>query len=102
MTLPVEHLTWQKGGQDEADLRNHLVRALIRSGVCVTLQDASLDYIFIANPSSGASNHGAPAAGRRLTLRTRGMQTLPLLDDQVPEGSLSDHCAVACEAQLHR
>ncbi|MEO9902130.1 sensor histidine kinase [Nisaea sp.] len=49
MTLPVEHLTWQKGGQDEADLRDHLVRALIRSGVCVTLQDASLDYIFIAN-----------------------------------------------------
>tara|TARA_E500000305_G_scaffold14367_1_gene10010 strand:- start:14787 stop:15830 length:1044 start_codon:yes stop_codon:yes gene_type:complete len=49
VTLPVEHLTWQKGGQDEADLRDHLVRALIRSGVCVTLQDASLDYIFIAN-----------------------------------------------------
>lgn len=49
MTLPVEHLTWQKGGQDEAELRDHLVRALIRSGVCVTLQDASLDYIFIAN-----------------------------------------------------
>lgn len=49
MTLPVEQLTWQKGGQNEADLNNHLVRALIRSGVCVTLQDASLDYIFIAN-----------------------------------------------------
>ncbi|WP_319025093.1 sensor histidine kinase [Nisaea nitritireducens] len=49
MTLPVEHLTWQKGGQNEADLRDHLVRALIRSGVCVTLQDASLDYLFIAN-----------------------------------------------------
>lgn len=49
MTLPVEQLTWQKGGQNEAELNDHLVRALIRSGVCVTLQDASLDYIFIAN-----------------------------------------------------
>lgn len=49
MTLPVEQLTWQKGGQKDADLRDHLVRALIRSGVCVTLQDSSLDYIFIAN-----------------------------------------------------
>jgi two-component sensor histidine kinase len=44
-----ESLTWKKADQDESELSDYLVRALIRSGVCVTLQDADLGYVFIAN-----------------------------------------------------
>lgn len=49
MPAKPEFLTWEKPGQDDAELRDHLVRALIRSGVCVTLQGPDLAYLFIAN-----------------------------------------------------
>lgn len=42
-------LTWQKPGQSEALLREYLILALLRSGVCVTLQDRQLNYLYIAN-----------------------------------------------------
>lgn len=42
-------LTWTKSGQTEEQLRDYLLLALIRSGVCVTLQDLQLNYEFIAN-----------------------------------------------------
>lgn len=44
-----ESLTWQKIDQEDSELCDYLVRALIRSGVCVTLQREDLEYIFIAN-----------------------------------------------------
>ncbi|PLX38704.1 MAG: sensor histidine kinase [Hyphomicrobiales bacterium] len=45
----VRRLTWQKSGQSEGQLREYLILALLRSGVCVTLQDGELDYLYIAN-----------------------------------------------------
>ena len=41
--------TWEKPGQDEKRLRRQLMQALSRSGVCVTLQDETSDYLFVAN-----------------------------------------------------
>lgn len=42
-------LTWHIAGQSEALMREYLLLALERSGVCVMLQTASLDYLYLAN-----------------------------------------------------
>lgn len=42
-------LTWQTAGQSDAQMREYLLLALQRSGVCVLLQSASLDYLYLAN-----------------------------------------------------
>ncbi|MCY1706921.1 sensor histidine kinase [Pannonibacter sp. SL95] len=42
-------LTWQNAGQPEAQMREYLLLALERSGVCVMLQSASLEYLYLAN-----------------------------------------------------
>lgn len=42
-------LTWEKPGQDEEKFRRYIIMALLRSGVCVALQDSHSDYLFIAN-----------------------------------------------------
>ncbi len=44
-----QRLTWEKPGQDDERFRRYLVLALLRSGVCVTLQDSNSEYLFIAN-----------------------------------------------------
>lgn len=44
-----QRLTWEKPGQDDERFRRYLVLALLRSGVCVTLQDINSEYLFIAN-----------------------------------------------------
>lgn len=44
-----QKLTWEKPGQDDGKFRRYLVLAMLRSGVCVTLQDSRSDYLFIAN-----------------------------------------------------
>lgn len=43
------NLTWKKPGQDEDIFKRHLITALSRSGVCVIVQDAHSNYLFIAN-----------------------------------------------------
>ncbi|NBN65670.1 sensor histidine kinase [Pannonibacter tanglangensis] len=60
-------LTWQGAGQPEAQLREYLLLALERSGVCVLLQSATQDYLYLANlppcwsfdPSDGAPSDAA-------------------------------------------
>lgn len=54
--------------------------------------DRRIDYIFVSNPASQAG------------IRLIPQQTfhLPMLDENVAEGSLSDHAAVACHAVLRR
>ncbi|MFN4010738.1 MAG: sensor histidine kinase [Pannonibacter sp.] len=42
-------LTWQNAGQSDAQMREYLLLALQRSGVCVLLQSATLDYLYLAN-----------------------------------------------------
>ncbi|AVX03649.1 sensor histidine kinase [Maritalea myrionectae] len=42
-------LTWERQETDKARQRDYLTFALVRSGVCVTLQDANFDYHYIAN-----------------------------------------------------
>ncbi len=49
-----------------------------------------IDYIFVSLPKT--------AQGPRLTPLTAS--TLPMLDQRVPEGSLSDHLAVTCDARF--
>lgn len=44
-----QRLTWERPGQADNEFRRYLILALIRSGVCVTLQQHSGDYLFIAN-----------------------------------------------------
>ncbi|RCS48235.1 hypothetical protein DTL42_13600 [Bremerella cremea] len=51
-----------------------------------------IDYIFAANPVATQGLRLVPQAARHL----------PFRDEQVPEGSLSDHLAVACEFALTR
>ncbi|MEQ8450384.1 MAG: sensor histidine kinase [Nitratireductor sp.] len=40
---------WERPDQDTRKLRRHLITALLRSGVCLTLQDAQRRYVFIIN-----------------------------------------------------
>ncbi|MEZ5840768.1 MAG: sensor histidine kinase [Hyphomicrobiales bacterium] len=42
-------LTWERPGQDEDQFRRYLIRALVRSGVCVIAQDRFDRYLFVAN-----------------------------------------------------
>ncbi|CUA93232.1 Two-component sensor histidine kinase, HisKA and HATPase domains [Pannonibacter indicus] len=47
---PVVHrLIWKDPGQPEAHLREYLLLALERSGICLTLQDSQLNYVYAAN-----------------------------------------------------
>lgn len=49
-----------------------------------------IDYIFVSSPTSEYASRLEPIA----------TSVLPMLDQRVPEGSLSDHLAVACEANF--
>ena len=42
-------LTWKKAGHTEQQLRDYLLVALLRSRVCVLLQNHNFQYEFIAN-----------------------------------------------------
>lgn len=44
-----QRLNWERPGQDDEEFRRYLILALIRSGVCVTLQMRAGAYLFIAN-----------------------------------------------------
>ncbi len=47
---PVVHrLIWKDPGQPETHLREYLLLALERSGICLTLQDSQLNYVYAAN-----------------------------------------------------
>lgn len=45
----MHRLAWHRDGQDEAELRESLILALLDSGETVTLQDEEQNYLFIAN-----------------------------------------------------
>lgn len=48
--VPVVHrLIWKDPGQPETHLREYLLLALERSGICLTLQDSQLNYVYAAN-----------------------------------------------------
>lgn len=40
---------WQRTGQDQASIQSYLVAALERSGLCITVQNADGDYLYVAN-----------------------------------------------------
>ncbi len=40
---------WQRMGQDGTEIQSYLVTALERSGLCITVQNANRDYLYIAN-----------------------------------------------------
>ncbi len=50
-----------------------------------------IDYIFLSKPN---------AAKGTAVLRPREVKLVRMLDEDVPEGSLSDHCGVACLAEF--
>ncbi|WP_127599809.1 sensor histidine kinase [Nitratireductor alexandrii] len=51
---------WERPDQDTQKFRHHLVTALLRSGICLTLQDGRGRYVFIINlPDSWALPDGA-------------------------------------------
>lgn len=52
--------------------------------------DRRIDYVFMSNPKMAFA----------AKLHPRSAQTLAMLDAQVPEGSLSDHLAVFCQADF--
>jgi two-component sensor histidine kinase len=45
----LRRLTWHNSSQSDQQLREYLILALLRSRACVTLQDDSLTYLYIAN-----------------------------------------------------
>ncbi|MHA7773026.1 HWE histidine kinase domain-containing protein [Roseibium sp. M-1] len=45
----MRRLTWHNSSQSDQELREYLIVALLRSRACVTLQDDTLSYLFIAN-----------------------------------------------------
>lgn len=49
MRIKLRRLTWHNSSQSDQQLREYLILALLRSRACVTLQDSSLNYLFIAN-----------------------------------------------------
>jgi endonuclease/exonuclease/phosphatase family metal-dependent hydrolase len=49
-----------------------------------------IDYVFVSDPQATDASRLEPKEAR----------TLPLLDDKVPEGSLSDHLGVACRIEF--
>lgn len=53
--------------------------------------DRRIDYVFISNPKRTFA----------AKLHPRTAETLAMLDTRVPEGSLSDHLAVFCQADFH-
>lgn len=40
---------WQRMGQDQANIQSYLVAALERSGLCITIQNADREYLYVAN-----------------------------------------------------
>lgn len=42
-------MTWERPSQSDTRFRRYLVHALLRSGVCVILEDGRSDYVFVAN-----------------------------------------------------
>ena len=44
-----DRLNWTNPGQDAADIRSYLGRALLETEICLMVQDASLRYRFVAN-----------------------------------------------------
>lgn len=45
----MRRLSWHNASQTDEQLREYLILALLRSNACVTLQDAQLRYLYIAN-----------------------------------------------------
>ena len=45
----VDRLSWRKEGQKTEEFQDGLITALVHSGVCMALQDAELNFLFIAN-----------------------------------------------------
>ena len=45
----MRRLTWHNSSQSDQQLREYLIQALLRSRACVTLQDDTLSYLYIAN-----------------------------------------------------
>lgn len=79
-------LTWEKPGQDEEKFRRYIMTALLRSGVCVALQDSRSDYLFIANlfdcwsvepgnPPRDENLFGPELAARLVALKSKVKQT---------------------------
>lgn len=46
-------VAWQRTGQEEGSIQGYLITALERSGLCITVQNRDLDYLYIANLFDG-------------------------------------------------
>ena len=74
-------LTWERPGTSDDSFKHYLIRALLRSGVCVILEDGRADYLFVANlldvwtiPETGMPNDDS-VFGAALALRLAELKT---------------------------